>query len=301
LLSVIIPTYNRKGVLVKCLNALFHQTCLRSVYEVLVVDDGSTDGTEEVMRKFAASAPVKFRYCRQEHKGPAAARNVGIRNARGKIILFIGDDIIATPNLLEEHLKWHAQYPEDNVAVLGYVTWSPGIEVTPFMYWLENGGPQFKFYQIADQIKVNCEYFVTSNVSLKRRFLLKNGAFFDEDFPYASYEDVELAYRLDKLGMKLLYNKNAIGYHSHYMSLDDACRRMEKVGESMKIYARKVPTAREPELWKRILRRVFLNDLTIEPLKKLASYCENKYVLHRFYYELMFYYLYKGVFQDNQK
>jgi len=241
-LIVVIPTYNRKYILEKCLNALFNQTCSKSDYEIIVIDDGSTDGTKEVVASMINSSPCKIRYFEKKHKGPAAARNVGIKNAEGEIILFIGDDIIATPTLLEEHYKWHRQYPDDNVAIVGFVTWSPEIKITPFMKWLENGGPQFHFWQIKDKIEIDePKYFYTANLSLKRKFLLENNGFFVEDFPYAACEDIELGYRLKKIGMILKFNKNATGYHFHPINLNKYCRRMLYAGSSLVILSNKLP------------------------------------------------------------
>ena len=140
-ITVVIPTYNRKEILRKCLAALFDQTLPKDDYEIVIVDDGSTDGTGEMVKAVAEDAPCGVRYFQQENRGPAAARNAGIRNAKGQIILFAGDDSIATPILLEEHADWHRRYPNPNMAVLGYDTWSPEIEVRPFMQWLESGGP----------------------------------------------------------------------------------------------------------------------------------------------------------------
>lgn len=239
--SIVISTYNCKDILKKCFNALFNQTYPQSDYEVIVIDDGSMDGTEGLMKSMIDESPVILRYFSQENKGPATARNIGIRNANGKIILFIGDDIIASSTLLEEHLKWHKLYPNDNIAVLGYVTWSPEIEIIPFMKWLENGGPQFAFWQIKDKTEVDAQdYFYTSNISLKKKFLLENNGFFDEEFPYPAFEDIELGYRLKKKGMILKYNKDAIAYHYHYTSLRDACLRMIRVGYSSQILAKKI-------------------------------------------------------------
>jgi len=289
-LTVVIPTYNRKDILKKCLKALFNQTYPYSDYEIIVVDDGSTDGTEELVKSLLNSARCTLRYFKQEHKGPAAARNVGIRNAKGEIILFIGDDIIATPTLLEEHSKWHREYPDDNVAVLGYVTWSPEIEITPFMRWLENGGPQFHFWQIKDRIEVDAQnYFYTSNISLKRKFLLENNGFFDEEFPYAAFEDNELGYRLKKAGMILNYNKEAVGYHYQYTSLNDACRRMIKVGEARIILAKKIKEEQiyHPKpLFRKILSKIkFIFYYLIAKFYEKRGIRENifRYVMEHYY------------------
>ena len=101
--------------------------------------------------------------------------------------------------------------------MLGYVTWSPEIKVTPFMRWLERGGPQFKYWTINNPQNVSWRHLYTANISFKRQFLLEDG-FFDEDFPNAAYEDTELGYRLHQRGLRIVYNKRAVAYHYHAIS-----------------------------------------------------------------------------------
>lgn len=237
-LSVIVPTFDRWQVLSKCLVALEAQTVVRDDCEVVIVDDGSTYSTVQQIAALVAKSSLNARFFRQDHKGPAAARNVGIREAQGNLVLFMGDDIIATPGLLAEHLAWHEKYPEENVAVLGHVTWSPEITITPLMRWLENGGPQFKYWAIKDSENVSWRHLYTANISFKQKFLLENGLF-DEDFPYASYEDTELGYRLAKRGLRIVYNERAVGYHYHPTSLDDAMVRAQRVAQSSRLFWRK--------------------------------------------------------------
>jgi len=211
-----------------------------------VVDDGTTDGTEKIVQSFLADSLWTLHYFQQQHKGPAAARNLGIKNANGKIILFIGDDIIATPNLIAEHMKWHLRNPEENVAVLGYVTWSSELKITPFMRWLENGGPQFSYHELKGKEVLNYSYFYTCNISLKRHFLLKHGLF-DESFKYAAYEDLELSHRLTRKGLKILYNKNAAGYHLHLTNIETFCRRERMVGRSKAIFNERLGVSSVPQ------------------------------------------------------
>lgn len=244
IITVIIPTFNRYEVLLKCLRALREQTTPPSSYEVVVVDDGSTDSTPERTAVFSKGSDSNLRFFRQFHKGPAAARNLGIREARSELILFIGDDIIATSTLLAEHLAWHEKYPKENVAVLGHATWSPEIEVTAFMHWLENGGPQFKFSSIDNPHNVSWRHLITANISFKRKFLLENGLF-DEDFSYAAFEDIELGHRLCNRGLRIVYNRHAVGYHNHPTSLDDAMGRMQRVAESRRLYWQKTGEGKE--------------------------------------------------------
>jgi glycosyltransferase involved in cell wall biosynthesis len=288
-LSVIIPTYNRKDILMKCLHALFQQICSKSDFEIIVIDDGSTDQTESIVKGIVEEAPVTLKYIKQKNRGPAAARNTGIKNAQGKIVLFIGDDIIATQSLLEEHLNWHRNYTDKNVAVLGYVTWSPELQCTPFMGWLENGGPQFTFWKIKDWKKVDArEYFYTSNISLKRAFLLENNGYFDEEFPYAAYEDIELGFRLKRKGMILKYNRSAIAYHYHYTSLKNACRRMIYLGESEKILGKKI--GKEQKLFPKSLFRKVLSKPKFLVCYLIATYFEKRAISANIFEYIMDYY-----------
>lgn len=243
-ISVVIPTYNRKDILIKALDALFEQTYPKDDFEIIVVDDGSTDGTEAVVSKRIVKSPVELKYFKQKNKGPAAARNLGIRNAKREIILFIGDDIISSPTLLEEHIRYHKQYLDEKVAVLGYVTWSKDIKVTPFIEWLGESGAQFGYKLIKDPENVLYRFFYTSNVSVKREFLLRHGLF-DEDFPYAAMEDIELAYRLASKGLKIVYNNMAVGYHKHIIDQSSFVKRSELAGWSMAIFHQKYPELKE--------------------------------------------------------
>jgi glycosyltransferase involved in cell wall biosynthesis len=240
-LSVIIPTCNRKDVLVKCLQALFRQTCPTEQFEIIIVNDGSKDDTKGVVSKLMADAPAKLHYYEQSNRGPAAARNVGVRQASGELVLFIGDDIIAHANLLQEHIDWHTRFPEEHTAILGHVTWSPELRVTPFMRWLENGGPQFAYNEIKSESVDHYGFFWTCNISLKREFMLSKGLF-DEGFPYAAYEDIELGYRLALEGLKIKYNRKAAACHLHPgINVKNYKKRMEVVGESEVIFSNKYP------------------------------------------------------------
>ena len=237
-LSVVIPTYNRRNILPRCIKALEEQVAASPDYEILIVDDGSTDGTVNQISDYIERIGLNIRLLHQNHSGPAAARNLGIKEASGDLVLFIGDDIIAAPDLLIRHTEWHDMHSNENLALLGYVTWSPEIEITPFMHWLENGGPQFKYWSITNPEDVFWGHLVTANISFKRHFLLENGLF-DEDFRYASYEDTELGYRLHRKGFRIVYNRKAVGYHYHPTTIDDAIKRMRNVAISKKIFSDK--------------------------------------------------------------
>jgi len=113
--SVIIPTYNRKEILERTLRTYSDQTYPKDKFEVIVIDDGSTDGTEHVVKSLVGGSNYKLRYFRQDNKGPAAARNLGINEAAGEIVLITGDDCIPDPKLIEEHVRYHDLNAGENV------------------------------------------------------------------------------------------------------------------------------------------------------------------------------------------
>lgn len=237
-LTIIIPTYNRKDILRKTLAAYCSQSAPEEILEILVVDDGSADGTDSVVAQSNAGSPIPIRYLRQENRGLASARNHGIREARGEIVLFGDDDVIPSADLLSEHLGWHRNYPEASVGVLGRVSWSPEVHPTPFMEWLGLDGPLFGYRHLSPGMGVDVHHCYFNNTSLKTEFLRANGTF-DEEFRAYGYEDIELGYRLTKRGLRLLYNPDAVGYHYKSMSFADACRRAQLVVAGQRFFETK--------------------------------------------------------------
>ena len=237
-LSVVIPTRDRVDLLMETLARLAAQDTGRR-FEVLVVDDGSTDATIATVRAFAARAPMPVSVLEQGSHGPAAARNRGIEAARGSACLFIGDDTWPRTDLLERHAALHERRPEPQAALLGRVEWAPESRPSPFMNWL-NSGIQFDFDQIADPEDVRGSCFYTANVSAKTSFLLANGCF-DEDFAHAAFEDIELGLRLERAGMRLAYDEAAVVEHFHPYDLPASLQRMRTLGRAVLILHDRVP------------------------------------------------------------
>ncbi|HAV43320.1 TPA: family 2 glycosyl transferase [bacterium] len=191
--SVIIPTYNRGNLLKLVLEALFKQDYPKDRYEIIVVDDGSTDNTEGLIDSF--DKPTNFSYIRLSRSGIAKARNIGIREARGETIVFIDSDLFVTPSFLREHMKF--QEGDNKIIVQGPVIHT---------YNLEN--PFIESPKITD---LSQAFFVGGNVSIKKKYLVEAGLF-DEDFKYG-WDDLEIGVRLKKLGLKAVRSSSAIGYH----------------------------------------------------------------------------------------
>ena len=231
-ISVVIPTHNRAPVLACCLDALEGQ----GADEVVVVNDASSDGTAAVLDE----RPWVRAIHREHSGGRSGAKNTGIEAASGEVVLFVDDDALAEPGLVDRHRGHHLEHPEPGEALLGRVTWAPEIEVTPHMHWLENGGPMFAYNDIDDPENVTWRMLYTVNVSLKREFLEP----FDEELPI--YEDTELGYRLSRRGLRLRYRPDALAYHLRTETPERTERRMEEVGMAAALLFRKHPELSVP-------------------------------------------------------
>ncbi|MGB7438091.1 MAG: glycosyltransferase [Candidatus Acidiferrum sp.] len=273
MLSIVIPTHNRPQTLQKAISAYCSQTALQEISEIVVIDDGSTDSTSTVVNRMAKESVTPIRYIRQENKGPAAARNLGIRVAESPLILFTDDDIIPQHDLVAEHVKFHNAHAGESTAVLGFVTWLPDLAPTPFMDWY-GSEVLFAFSKINAQTEVDYRYFYTCNISLKKDFLLANGMF-DEEFKVAAFEDIELGFRLSKAGMRLFYNPQAVAYHEQFISFEDACNRHQKSVAAAAIFGRRdagrpcIDSLREPSSFTRHLKRLLAPVLS--PVKPLVD------------------------------
>ncbi|PZD71078.1 Hyaluronan synthase [Acaryochloris thomasi RCC1774] len=199
--SVVIPTYNRLPILQKCLKALAQQDLApEHSYEVVVVDDGSTDDTVVWLRQEMPDIQLY----EQAHKGPAAARNLGVQKADGDTIIFIDSDLVVTEAFLSAHAlaltTAQARLRHERIFTYGRV-----INTCNF------DEPTTEPYTLTD---FSAAYFATGNVAIARHWLEKAGLF-DEQFQQYGWEDLELGVRLKKLDLKLIKVPEAVGYHWH--------------------------------------------------------------------------------------
>jgi glycosyltransferase involved in cell wall biosynthesis len=201
--SVVIPTYNRKLILQKCLRALERQSVPAGSplqdYEVVVVDDGSTDGTSAWLASAAPELP-HVRTQVQANQGPAVARNQGVRAARGDTIVFIDSDLVVVPQFLHAHALALVQASSARAFTYGRV-----VNTSNF------ADPMAEPYKLTD---VSAAYFATGNVVIARAWLERAGLF-DTRFQHYGWEDLELGVRLKQLGLKLIKCPQAVGYHWH--------------------------------------------------------------------------------------
>lgn len=226
--TVVVPTYNRSGVLFECLAALEAQQC-DVTFDVIVVDDGSTDGTADAVARFQASSAMSVAFLRQENLGPASARNRGVESARGDLVLFLGDDIVVQPGHLDEIYRTYVERDGGPRAIVGFTSYRDDCVSTPFGHWLDRrSGFQFQYPPDDATGPLPFTHFYTSNVLVPRDALLDVGGF-NSGFRRAAHEDTELAFRLAHRGVKLYFCPTARALHVHRVSVESTALRMRMV------------------------------------------------------------------------
>ena len=202
--SIVIPTYNRKPILIKCLHALENQKLNKLIdsYEIIVVDDGSTDGTTEWIKENQINLPHVVLY-EQEHGGPALGRNLGVLKSVGEVIIFIDSDLVVVNNFILSHVrKLYKYWIKKNKKCF---TYGSVINTSNFQ------NPLSEDTKITD---ISFAYFATGNVAISKELLLDVGLF-DTSFSLYGWEDLELGERLKKIGVKLIKCPDAKGFHWH--------------------------------------------------------------------------------------
>ena len=228
--SIIIPTYNTSIVLMQCLQSLCHQSADKSCLEVIVVNDGGKNNISENLGLSGSQLSLKYLY--QEHKGPAAARNLGIKKAKGDIIIFLDDDSLPTKDWLNATIKaWQKSPDFDGIG--GYTI----SELTDSIYCKVNSD-FFNWYLDQHLSGEYCTFLVTCNAGYKKAILNKVGLF-DERFKKASGEDRDLNIKIAKIGGRLRLDKDILVYHDRDLTLRSFTRKNYNYGKAAhELYAR---------------------------------------------------------------
>jgi glycosyltransferase involved in cell wall biosynthesis len=225
---VVVPAYQAEATIDRCLKALGCQTVDRETYEILLVDDGSTDGTRTL-----ADAHPGIHRCSQSHAGPAVARNLGIQQARGEIVLFTDADCEPLPDWIEQ-----MSTPFQDQEIVG----------AKGAYFTRQSELVARFVQVEYEEKYDwmareqyIDFIDTYAAGYRRNVLLEHGGF-DPVFPSASVEDQELSFRLARQGYKMVFVSKARVYHwGHAQSLSTYLKRKFRIGYWKSLIAWRYP------------------------------------------------------------
>jgi len=221
LFSIVVPTLNRAGTLRHVLPTLADQSCREGGVEILVCDGGSTDETASLI---AASGVLNLRLVASAGGSRAAARNAGIRAARGAFVLFTDADILASPGLVAAHAAAHARRP--GAAIVGREVQVSSLDD---LDGVRDGGRATGSLHPSWRRNLSWMFFLTGNASVSRADLVRAGLF-DESFTAYGHEDLELGYRLRRSGVRIRYEPAAVNYHWHPIGHEERMSRMESSG-----------------------------------------------------------------------
>ena len=222
-ISVVIPTHNNRQVLERALSALIAQEYPHERYEIVVLDDGSEDDTESMVRTL--DSPVRIHYRWQPNRGRAAARNAGSRLATAPVLLYLDSDIIAQPDLLSHHYAYHAA-ASGPIGVQGRTLVHPASKITPFMKTKE----LLPDLTVRHRSNLSPYHVITRNLSVRAEDLWAVGGF-DESFPGYGWEDIDLGLRLHARGVRFFYDPHALGYHDEVETLERTREKLRQAGE----------------------------------------------------------------------
>jgi glycosyltransferase involved in cell wall biosynthesis len=262
-LTVIIPTFQRRNSIWRALDALRRQTLEPLQFEVIVIVDGSNDGTMEMLEKFETPYTLRFEW--QQNSGRATACNAGIRLASSELVVLLDDDMEPVPEFLAEHQSAHAVY--NNLGVIGAAPIQLDALRSPVMEYIANkfNAHMARLAMPGYRLKLRDVY--SGNFSIRRELLWDAGAF-DEQFRVYGNEDLELACRLTQMGVRFVFNARARAFQHYNKNFPQLARDHFSKGKTSLQLVMKHPETlpqlklsgneRESMQW-RLLRRELLN------------------------------------------
>ena len=233
--SVIFATHNRADILPAVFDAWREVDKVTEYsYEIICSDDESDDNTVEILESIK-DLPIKV--LKNKKGGASRARNAALKVAGGEVIIFTGDDIFPAPDFINRHYENYLKYGSE-VASLGRLDWHPDIKINHLMKHItEIGCEQFGFIALPGYQFIDFRHFYTSNISVSRKLLDTQKEYFSLDFDKYGFEDIELAYRLQKSGMRVYYDPDIFATHHHiYDSVDKFINRQVSAGEELVVF-----------------------------------------------------------------
>ena len=225
--TVLMCARDRADQLPMCLAHLENQSHPAARFEIVVVDRGSTDGTSELLEHYAAGAPVRITALRDDSGNAATAWNLGLDRAQSALVLFLNEDLLAGPRLVENHLAAHRERG-GSCAIVGAVRPHPETDAGSFALWHELG----RFRRFVPNQPLRFPDWRALNLSLPRQEILDVGGF-DADFYTTGMEEVELAWRMENAGLPGFCCDGACAYAWRVATLAEQCAEMYSQGYAL--------------------------------------------------------------------
>jgi len=238
-ISIIIPAYNSIRTMKKCVESILALNYPAAEYEAIIVDDGSTDGTPAVLEKYKDNLNLKI--IRLPNGGPSKARNIAIKQARGEFVAFTDSDCILDREWLNNLMKGFDT--EGRVMGVGGDQLSPvdetefGTQLNDFLKLIGFISDYVKEYSgVKPAVMRETEHNPTCNVIYRKEIFEKAGFFSEDLWPG---EDVELDYKIRKLGYTLIFNPAAIVFHYRPSGIKGFSKMMFRYGKVQAILAKR--------------------------------------------------------------
>jgi glycosyltransferase involved in cell wall biosynthesis len=271
--TVVVPTFSRGEPLRATLNALLASASAGLDFvEILVVDDGSPLPAAPLVNSLPTASPFSLRCIRQPNRGPGAARNTGFREARGRIVIFVDDDIIAPPSLIQQHLRAHACLPHSVICGLStLIQPRPPTPLFRFISSLSGDEP----LRASEQEFLDTDQPNSQHISVEREMFDAASAIYHDDLFTPAAEEFGLAYRLQQAGIRLVFAVRITARHDQPLDLAGVCRQQYKHALGTAEVMKKYPAARSLPALERIIRanREATRGLTLKALKRGVLRC----------------------------
>jgi glycosyltransferase involved in cell wall biosynthesis len=314
-ITVVIPTYNRRALLRAAVDSLRQQTFPAERYEIVIVSDGSTDGSDDDYATPLAAPITRLVRQAKQGFGLARARNNGLRAAHGRLVMYFDDDMVADAQLVEAHVSAHTRF-DDHVAICGQVRLAPELPQTPFCQ-IVLGDICRLFADNPDESRfLSYAMALSWQTSFVRTELERLGGY-DETFQCYGWEDIEFSYRAAQKEMRFYYEPGAISFHNdqrntleaHAQRLRNSAKmapmlfqRHPQLRGQIDMYADKLPINWQGDgpglIAKKAMRRVLATSPVMLTLRGLTPWLERMRpaptVLRRWYYAVLSNYIYLG-------
>jgi len=229
--TVIVPAFNAAATIANCINSLLSQNYSKDAFEIIVVNDASTDNTKTILDDYKTNRQIHL-LNHSKNRALAAARNSGIRAANGEIILFIDADITVLPDFISQHVQ---AYENPNViGILSQLKPAPDIKYDKYQRYLYESKRGAKKYPVGSPLPYQAFLFTASSI---RKSVIGNVGLFDEKITGYGGEDTEYAFRISQRFPNGLYYAPEIEvYHHHYRSFETVLKKVSDFGKNVVPY-----------------------------------------------------------------